>query len=208
MTDPITLAFVDCETTGLRPDLSHSVWELAIIRRGPDEDPDWWETEHVWQIRPDLNVADPEALEVNDFLRRFRVPPGVDALWFPQEQSEPIPQTFAEAAAQIHRLLDGAYLVGAVPSFDALMLTHFLRGHGLEPAWRHRLVCVENLSAGALGLPVPQGLRHAAASVGVWVDPEARHTALGDARVAREVYDAVMDRVVSPTSAATGGGDA
>lgn len=207
MTEPITLAFVDTETTGLHPDLGHSIWELAIIRRGPDEGPDWWESEYVWQIRPDLNPADPDALEVNDFFRRYRVPGGVDALWFPQGQREPIPQTFAEAAEQIHRLLAGAYLVGAVPSFDALMLTYFLRARGIEPAWRHRLVCVENLVAGAVGQRVPQGLHEAASAVGVWVDPDARHTALGDARVAREVYDAVMDRAASPGGAALGGGD-
>lgn len=207
MTEPITLAFVDTETTGLRPELGHSVWELAIIRRGPDEDPDWWETEHVWQIRPGLTTADPEALDMCGYHQRFRVPPGVDTLWFPQEQREPIPQTFAEAAAQIHRLLDGAYLVGAVPSFDALMLTYFLRGHGLEPAWRHRLVCVENLVAGATHQRIPQGLREAASQVGVWVDPEARHTAMGDARVARDTYDAVMQRAVPPAGVAIGGGD-
>lgn len=205
--EPITLAFVDCESTGLRPDLGHGIWELAIIRRGPDKDSDWWETEHVWQIRPDLTTADPTALDVCRYHQRFRVPPGVDALWFPQEQREPVPQTFAEAAGQIRRLLDGAYLVGAVPSFDALMLTYFLRAHGLEPAWRHRLVCVENLVAGALGQPIPMGLRHAATSVGVWVDPEARHTAMGDARVACDVYDAVRARAGQPTGATIGGGN-
>lgn len=212
MTEPITLAFVDCETTGLRPERGHSIWELAVIVRriavnhtnGTDVE---WEEEHVWQIRPDLDNADPEALKVNDFARRFKVPPEVDSLWFPEFQREPVPQAIGEAVRQIADLLDGAYLVGAVPAFDAMMLAHLLRSHGNDPRWRHRLVCVENLVAGAAGQRVPQGLQQAASAVGVWVDPEARHTAMGDARVAREVYDAVMDRAVSPVGAAPGGSD-
>jgi DNA polymerase III epsilon subunit-like protein len=212
VSEPITLAFVDCETTGLRPDHGHGIWELAVIIRritanhadGADAE---WEEEHVWQIRPDLNDADPEALNVNDFVRRFKVPPEVDALWFPEFQREPVPQGIREAVRQIADLLDGAYLVGAVPAFDAMMLAHLLRSHGDEPRWRHRLVCVESLVAGAVGQRVPRGLQQAASAVGVWVDPEARHTAMGDTRVAREVYDAVMDRAVSPVGTAPGGSD-
>lgn len=199
MTEPIKLAFVDCETTGLDPFTGHTIWELAVIVRqlgenrvdGSDFE---WEEEHVWQLRPDLNTADPEALEMNGFFHRFKVPAGVSALWFPEFQREPIGQSFTEAVTQIRDVLDGVYLVGAVPSFDAMMLTHLLHGYDLKPSWRHRLVCVETLAAAVLGEPVPQGLRHAATALGVEFDEAGRHTAIGDARAARDVYDAVMVR--------------
>ncbi|GAA3956989.1 hypothetical protein GCM10023085_44430 [Actinomadura viridis] len=185
----VRLAFTDCETTGLRPDLGHGIWELAVIIRHPA---DGWDEEHVWQIRPDLKTADAKALEINDFHRRFLVPDGAEALWFPYDRREPVTQTAREAATQIQGLLEDRYLVGAVPAFDTAMITRLLLSHRLEPRWKHRLVCVENLVAGAVGQPVPQGLWKAAVAVGVPVDPAVRHTALGDARLARDVYDAVL----------------
>lgn len=212
MNEPIKLAFLDCETTGLDPFAGHTIWELAVIVRrlgenrvdGSDFE---WEEEHVWQIRPDLNTADPEALDMNGFFRRFKVPSGVDALWFPEFQREPIQVIRIAAVTQIRDVLDGAFLVGAVPSFDAGMLTHLLLGHGLKPSWRHRLVCVETLAAAVLGEPVPQGLRHAATALGVEFDEAGRHTAMGDARLAMAVYDAVMYRKPAPVNAISGGTD-
>ena len=186
MTEPITLAFVDTETTGLRPDLGHGVWEVATVVR----EQDGGESEYLWQIRPDLEHADPVALAKGRFDERFEVPDGCEALHFPGGGQEPFKVTAACAAGDIARVLDGAYLVGAVPSFDAMMLTALLCAHGVEPSWRYRLVCVENLVAGRLGRPVPQGLRCAATALGIVVDEDSRHTAVGDAHLAKAVYDA------------------
>ena len=75
-------------------------------------------------------------------------------------------------------------------SFDAERLSGMVRGHGACPGWHHRLLDVEAYAAGALGLPGPVGLRDTAALPGVKVDEEALHTALGDADLARAVYEA------------------
>ena len=79
-------------------------------------------------------AADPEALELNGFFHRFKVPASVSAAWFPEFAREPIRQTFTHAVTQIRDVLDGAFLVGAVPSFDATMLTHLLHAYDLKPA--------------------------------------------------------------------------
>ena len=75
-------------------------------------------------------------------------------------------------------------------SFDAERLSRLLRAHGACPGWDHRLLDVETYAAGALGRPGPVGLRETAALLGVDVDDQALHTALGDAALARAVYEA------------------
>jgi hypothetical protein len=130
------LCFVDVESTGLDPRV-HRPWELAVILREagmPDE-------EHVFQIRPDLSKADPEALKIGRFEERFTVPDGWDATWAVHTPSTWRLQLH-EALWEIQSLLDGAYLVAAVPSFDdsmlkALMWDHDRRVNG-SPAGSHR----------------------------------------------------------------------
>lgn len=180
------LAFLDCETTGLDPRI-HEPWEVAfIVRDAGDID-----VERVWQLRPGLTEADPEALQIGRFDERFQVPDGWDA-------AEVLPDggmfrmRLHEALHDIQAALSGAHLVGAVPSFDAGMLGALLQRHGRRIVWRHRLICVENLVCGRLGWPTPQGLRQSSEALGISVDDSGRHTALGDARLARDTYDAVM----------------
>lgn len=64
------LAFLDIETTGLDPDM-YDVFEVALIEANPvgDED-EWWFDEHVWHIEPRLAVADPEAIRMNRYYQR------------------------------------------------------------------------------------------------------------------------------------------
>lgn len=107
-------------------------------------------------------------------------------------------------------LTRGAHLVGAVVSFDAERLSRLLRRLGQCPMWHYHLVDVEGLAAGYLagrhrGLS-PEGPTddRAALAAPPWksedlsravgIDPEQfdRHTALGDARWAKAIYDAVI----------------
>lgn len=182
-----TLAFVDCETTGLRPEQGHRPWEVAVILREPGL-PD---EEHVWQIRPNLDTADPVALDKGRFAERFTVPDDCEATWTTQGEG-PWRLSAGEASLEIQSILRGAYVVAAVPAFDDSMLKALLHDRKLRIVWQYRLICVENLVAGALRLPVPPGLKDAADAMGVKYDPAELHTALGDARLARDVYDAVM----------------
>ena len=92
------------------------------------------------------------------------------------------------------QLLDGATIVGAVPDFDARHLTRWLRANGQAATWHYHLVDVETLAAGALRKPPPWNFDELLATYGLTYDEDARHTALGDARMVRDLYDAVLAR--------------
>lgn len=206
MTAP--LAFVDLETTGLDPD-RHEIWEIGLILRLDGAD-----MEYAWQLPVDLSRADPMGLRVGRFYERRRKIGGMAPVASLHRVKYPTDEQFAKAgplpvsdtAETIANLLDGCHLVGAVPSFDAAFLGPWLRSHGQAATWHYHLVDVEALAAGwlaaghdlAFGPPVrdkcqpPWNSNELSAAVGV--DPEQfdRHTALGDARWARAIYDAVM----------------
>jgi DNA polymerase III epsilon subunit-like protein len=190
-TSTARLVFVDTETTSLRPD--RRAWEVALIVRTPGE-PD---AEFVWMVHVDgghLSNADLYALRVGRFHDRHPAafagladgPPPADTEW--------------RVAREVERLTRGAHLVGAVPNFDAEVLAAMLRRHGLLPAWHYHLIDVEALAVGYLAgatdsqfsVPLPWSSEELSRAVGVEpAPPEVRHTALGDARWARDVFDAV-----------------
>jgi DNA polymerase III epsilon subunit-like protein len=206
------LAILDTETTGLEPD-RHEIYEVGLIVREPEK-PD---QEHRWWLPVELAKADPNALKVGRFFERH---PDLYNLrlsrrWFPDRDTgvlvesgsalSPQPTSIPEAARALMRLTAGAHLVGAVPSFDAAFLSRLLRANGCCPAWHYHLVDVEALAAGYLAgfdvassSPVAEGPKppwsSSALSKAVGVDPDEhdRHTALGDARWARAIYDKVL----------------
>lgn len=184
-----TLCFVDVETTGLDP-RCHDIWEIAIVRRRPGVPDD----EFVFQFVTDIEGADPEALKIGRFHERYLLG---DRTWGGGRIEDGVMAERlrkADILLEVQDLLRGAYLVGAVPSFDASMLTSTLRRMEFKTTWHHRLICVETMTAAVLGWPVPRGLARSAEALGLTVDPEQAHTALGDARLARDVYDAVLRR--------------
>lgn len=168
-----SLAFVDTETTGLDPD-RNEVWEVGLILR----DTEGIEVERVWQLPVDLGRAESIALKVGNFYERR---------WDYSELTRPV--DFAE---EFGELTHGTHLVGAVPSFDDGFLKRLLRASRGCPGWHYHLVDVEALAAGRLAAEPPWDSNELSRLVGV--DPELfdRHTALGDARWARAIYDAVM----------------
>jgi DNA polymerase III epsilon subunit-like protein len=175
------LAFVDTETTGLHP--NRRPWEVAIIRR--DLSGVAPEASIVIQVSDvDLSDADPQALSIGRFYERHGVVTRGSQLL-----------TESQAARVVEQWTRGAYLVGAVPSFDAGTLDPMLRRHRLVPAWLHRLRCVETLASGHLGREVG-GLKDAAKALDLSVDQAVLHTAMGDARLAAAIWDAVMGGAV------------
>lgn len=207
------LCFIDTETTGLDPD-RYEVYEIGLIVRNDDDEPD---QEYRWWLPVDLGRADPVALKVGRFFERH--PDihslGLSRMWFPDkrnggiEDGEGMSHGRQDTARSLMRLTAGAHLVGAVPSFDAAFLGRFLRAHGCCPAWHYHLVDVEALAAGWLatmpkdyldtwlpltGAAPPWNSNSLSNAVGVDPDRFDRHTALGDARWARAIYDAVMRR--------------
>ena len=178
-TTPRPLCFVDTETDGLHP--GRRAWDIAIIRR----EPDGYEREHQMFVRLDLRNADRMALDVGGFFDRHPVGRKVAGL---KPTPGPEPLDGHEAARDVMRLTHGATLVGAVPSFDAETLANLLRSHGYMPTWHHRLVCVESMTAGAAGRLVG-GLSDCAGVCDLDPSTYAAHTALGDAQLARDIYD-------------------
>ncbi|HEY9372839.1 3'-5' exonuclease [Streptomyces sp.] len=202
------LCFVDTETTGLDP-RKHDVWEIAVIRRREDG----VDVEYVWQIRPDLTTADPEALKIGRFEERFAVPDGWDAIEF-MKSGTPFRSLIPEMLFDLQEALSGAVVIGSNPGFDVAFLTKLLQAHGRKLPWHYRPIDIATLAVGALYGRASEWTRKdcdatwyskVAKAVGwpwksydvsrhVEVEPPAKdvaHTALGDARWARDVFDAV-----------------
>lgn len=187
-----TLAFLDLETTHLSPAVGQ-LWEIGLIIRDDDGD----DVEYLWQVRPDLTGADPKALQIGRFHERFAVPDGWEAVCF--EDGQPTFRlTLPELLFDLQDLLRDAVIVGSNPGFDVAFLTALLQRHGRKLPWHYRPIDIATLAAGSLygaGATVP-ALPYSSYVLSELVgvphpDAEVGHTALGDARWARSVYDAV-----------------
>lgn len=208
MSDLTPVCFVDTETTGLDPD-RHEIWEVGLIL--PDG------SEHEWQLPVDLSRADPIALNIGRFHDR-RPMSGTENYrpWGPEKHegkwvihSERMPEWCSEFV----RLTRGLHLAGAVVSFDAERLWRLLRANGQCPMWHYHLIDVEALAVGFLAGRWAIAQKYADVvrasdvvgnttppwksvdlSRAVGVEPEDfdKHTALGDARWAKAIYEAVM----------------
>ena len=186
------VCFLDLETTGLSSEL-HDVWEIGAILRGPlDGGAD---VEYCWQIRPDLTWAEPKALQIGGYYQRCQL---VDAevgsafggIVGPGDEAGATTST--AVAARLAQLLDGAHLVAANVAFDDRFLQAFMRDNGQCATHEYHLVDVEAFAAGALAMPPKWNLDRLLDSCSIEIDDADRHTALGDARLARNLYDAVM----------------
>lgn len=199
MTTP-TLVFLDTETTSLNR-VSRRVWEVALIVREPGGTAET-DIEHVWQVSDvDLSDADPRSLKIGKFHDRHfihRIGPQPETC----ERSFSL-RTERAVASHVETLTRGAILVGAVPSFDEETLAAMLRRHGLCPSWHYHLVDVETLAAGALKIAPPWDFDKVLDAYGLAYDEADRHTALGDARMVRDLYDKILDAPNATTEGAT-----
>lgn len=175
------LIFLDTETTSVRHD--RRAWEIGIIVR----DDVHGDREQSWLIDQDdldLGNADKRSLQVGRFYDRHPQFNGTtNTVWCEEE---------AAALIELEYLVRGARIVGAVPSFDAQVLGERMRANGICPSWDYHLIDVESLAAGALRLAPPWKLDDLLAAYGLKYDDSERHTALGDARMVRDLYDVVM----------------
>lgn len=170
----MTTAFlVDVETVGLTAGL-HDVFEIAGILF----DVATGETisEHWWWMPVDLTQADPTALRLNGYYAR--------------EPADDEKTPRLTVARELAKLTAGTILLGCNPGFDDLRLELFMREEGYAPAWHYRPFCIETAVAGHLH--VKPGWRTSDdLSKALGVEPTERHTALGDCRWAKAMYDVV-----------------
>jgi DNA polymerase III epsilon subunit-like protein len=190
MTAP-ALVFLDTETTGLDPD-GHEIWEVALILRHDLDQPREKDEEILLRWMLDLSTADPTALRLNGFYDRIT-----------DFDDGAVPTNDCDASEIIATQTAGAHLVGAVPDFDSTRLDAMLRTHGWAPAWHYHLIDVEALAIGFLYGRFPDGrldnfdlLPWRSETISQLLDVQppkgaARHSAMGDARWARDLYDAV-----------------
>lgn len=179
------LAFVDTETTGLDAD-RHEIWEVGLIIG---------DCGYRWFLPVDLGRADPIALKIGRYHERH-----------PRAYDSQLAMTdcasLSQFAEQFAWLTRGRHLVGAVVSFDEERLRRLLQRNGACPEWHYHLIDVEALAVGYLA-GISDGMEdsHRAlpwqsdgltAASGVVVPKGDKHTALGDARWAKAIYEAVM----------------
>ena len=207
---PRPLAFIDTETTGLDP-RKHDVWEIAAILRRPNYE----DHEYLFQIRTSLSGADPKALEINRHGERFAVPDGEFAAQLPTARWTTItPHTESTLLHTLLGILDDAMLVGSNPAFDDRFLTKLMQDAGAAPTWHYRTVDIAGMAVGHLygqaytltkqncdaeyydraDRLLADGWKSYELSRLMGIEPptsDVAHTALGDARWARDVFDAI-----------------
>lgn len=181
------LAFVDTETTGLLP--HHEVWEVGMVLRS-DVMGDCHDYEYVWQLPVEIERADPKALEINRYHERR---------WHADRFTR-----LDKFAMEFTALTKGAVLVVNNVAFDVPLLDRMLRNQTYVPLWHYHPQDMQSLMAGYLqGLAVvsqtdwlapgpPPWSGSALAKQFVDTPPEDLHTALGDARWMRDVWDCVF----------------
>lgn len=181
------VAFVDCETTSLRPD--RRAWEIAVILRRPGQ-PDHEQSWLLDEASLDLGEADVQSLKVGGFFDRH-----------PHANSSAGGRVFSEheALVAVERLTRGAILMGSNPSFDAETIAARMRWNGVCPSWHYHLEDVPTLAKGWLlgsGNALPATNKSDAISLACGVDPADydRHTAIGDCRWMRDLFDVVTPK--------------
>lgn len=210
------LVWADAETSGIRPDRGAEIWELALIIRdtedltGDHEVRKLHDAEYVWQIRPELSYAgDAMALRVGGYYQRCEVrdcEPGHGRLLTgPGRESSGGELDILPAraiAAAIAGLLDGAHLIATNPHFDAGHLDALLEKHGEALCCDYHYTDIGSLVRGWRAgrceagddyepVPWPLKLTKAAMLAGLDITGYDLHSALGDARLARDITDRV-----------------
>lgn len=204
------LCFLDTETTGLSERCE--IWEIGyILRTYPaDGSSGHVDEEYSVMIRPGMEFAEPTGLRIGRYYERnFLEDEPVGAACWTNRPGRTRRELVAEGAgitsvyqvaARLTGVLDGATLIGAVPWFDERHLQQLLRRHNQVATNHYHLVDVETLAAGRLGRQPPWGFDDLLASYGLKYAEEDRHTALGDARMVRDLYDAVLGSgITDPT---------
>lgn len=180
----MTIVFLDTETLGLDP-VNHEIWEVGAIRY--DEVNNRVQNKMLVQLKltgPQLLKGDPIGMEIGKFSER-RLPEDecLSIRDFIEEFKEFCPK--------------GSHLAGAVVSFDEERLRRMFRKKREGIPWHYHLIDVEVLGIGFLRakgikLPLPYKSDIISDYLDIAINQEDKHTALGDAQWALDMYRAVM----------------
>lgn len=176
------IAFIDIETTGLDPRIADLV-EVGIIV-------DDYEFEY-FNANVDTAHASIDAMRINRYYERYD-----DAKKAMQ------PRAMAQSIA---RLTSGCVLAGANVHFDKHFLEDWMTEVGFVPAWDYHVLDVPTYAAAYLNtiaslnphqevkpiVPPYRMNNELLRRLGLTRDEAAKHTALGDARTAKMVWDYV-----------------
>ncbi|MBB5081299.1 hypothetical protein [Nonomuraea endophytica] len=205
------LVFFDVKTTSLDDRAGH-LWEIGLILREPGQD----DTEFWWQIKPDMSGADPVSLNVSGYYQRCRVSRGEvghAAELAPariESKSDLCPSlnpgevldwvSAPTVATQLAFHLAGATVVGSNPSSDHRFGRKFLDQYGHCWTANSHLIDIRSVALGYLqarsGDPstITPGVEWKPRELyDAFVDLHRydAHTALDDARMARDTFDAI-----------------
>ena len=161
-----TLCFIDTETTGLDARI-HQPYEVCVWHQYADEP-------QTYLLPHSLDHADGQALRIGGYFDR---------------RMTPFDDPDGMARTDLIGALRDVTLVGSNPAFDAAMLTRFIGA----PVWHHRMIDVGNVAMVVFDWDRPKGLADVAAVCRErgYEIPGPDHTAEGDVRTTRAVYEAL-----------------
>ena len=215
------ICFVDTETTSLEEDRGE-VWEIAAIVRQPgqvDAEHLWEMRPTLAGADPmSLKVGRYYERRILDSHAPGEAAELISPMLTEQRREEPKLMGAALVALKLAELLNGAVVVGSNPGFDGRFLKPFLASHNECWTAHYHPVDIQSMAAGWLygkaatlaeqKIPGPDWRAAAAETASLpWrsgmlyralnVDPDrfGRHTALGDAKLVRDVYDAITGGV-------------
>jgi DNA polymerase III epsilon subunit-like protein len=178
----VKIAFIDIETTGIDPTYADLV-EVGIIT----EDGGEFEAFNA-DVTKTLGEASVDALRINRYYEREREGDHLAAY---------------QLAWEIATRTSGRVLAGANVHFDMHFLEAWMRRVGLAPAWDYHVLDVPTYAAAVINHATEGGLKKPILppfrlNNEVFErlelpkpDPADKHTALGDARTAKRVWDYV-----------------
>lgn len=167
------LAFLDIESTGLDVAV-HEPWEIGLVldvegrvERAVD-----------WLVEPiNLDLADPKAMELNGFRER---------------ESTIVWEDPYNVADDLRKLTDGAIPINCNIHFDLRFLEPWLPRWGQEPTWHYSPIDVKSMCYAAKPSMIGANTDALLESFEIDVEKAApgrtRHTALGDALLARALF--------------------
>lgn len=163
--------FVDVETTSFHKTFRRP-WEIALIA--------YHDASVVYHVDDlDLTGSDEESLAKSAFWKRYN------------KDSEVILLSENIIAKTVHTVTRNKNLIGCATWFDAAVLEEMLERNNLTPEWND-VICIQKLVSDRVGKRI-QGLANCADILEISYDKEKLHSALADAKLAKEVYEKVTN---------------